>query len=237
MKFTPLASSSRGNAYLLEAEGAAPLLLEAGIPIKRLREKLREHGVSLSELAGCLVSHCHGDHSKAVKEILLAGVDVWASHGTAEALAIFNHHRFHAVTQDIFQVEKWNVIGFDLEHDAPEPKGFIVSCGLDRILFVPDTSYVKNRFRGITLIAVECNNITETLNRNVIEGYIPPVVARRIRRNHMSLENLILMLKANDTSRLREVWLLHLSDANSSEDIMKQKIQEELGVPVYVAKT
>ena len=56
MKFTPIASSSRGNCYIVEAEGNKPLLIEAGIPIKKIREALN---FGLSNLAGCLISHEH----------------------------------------------------------------------------------------------------------------------------------------------------------------------------------
>jgi phosphoribosyl 1,2-cyclic phosphodiesterase len=106
---------------------------------------------------------------------------------------------------------------------------------MDRLLFIPDTAYVENRFEGITMIAVECNNISELLSKNVQEGNIPAIVGKRVRRNHMSLENLISMLKANDLSRCRELWLLHLSDGNADEIRMKKEIQELTGVPVYIA--
>ena len=54
--FTSLASSSKGNAYVIKAPGIAPLLIEAGIPIKSIREKLN---FGLTGLAGCLISHEH----------------------------------------------------------------------------------------------------------------------------------------------------------------------------------
>lgn len=59
MKFTSIASSSRGNAYILEFGDAQPLLLEAGLPVRELRNKLREHDKMLTGLAGCLISHEH----------------------------------------------------------------------------------------------------------------------------------------------------------------------------------
>lgn len=239
MKFTSFASSSRGNAYLLQSEGVPPLLLEAGLPISRLRDKLREQGVSLSDLAGALISHEHGDHSKAVKDLLKAGVDCWMSAGTAEALGLTGHHRVHPLLTDL-TVEspsgKWRVISFPLEHDAIEPIGFFIGYESEYLLFVPDTSYVENRFQGITMIVVECNNISELLSKNILDGHIPAIVGKRVRRNHMSLENLILMLKANDLSRCREIWLLHLSDGNSDERRMIKEVQEKTGIPVHIAE-
>lgn len=236
MKFIPLASSSRGNAYLLQAEGAQPLLLEAGIPIKHLRDRLRDHGVSLSDLAGCLVSHEHGDHAKAVNDLLKAGVDIWMSEATEIALGSYGHHRAHKADGS-FAVIGWLVRSFSLEHDAADPKGFLIGYpGEGYLLFIPDTALVENRFEGVTIIAVECNNIAELLSRNILEGNLPAVVGRRIRRNHMSLENLIQMLKANDLSRCRQIYLMHLSDGNSDERKMKEAVQAATGIPTEICE-
>lgn len=241
MKFTPLASSSRGNAYLVEAEGVSPLLLEAGIPIRQLREKL---GFNLSGLAGCLVSHEHGDHAKAVKDLLKAGVDCWMSKGTATALGVVDHHRclsnfgtwgtWELFDNAINEKDHWRVKPFALEHDAAEPLGFLIANGDERLLFIPDTAYVENRFDGVTIAAIECNHISDILSNNIIKGSIPAVVGKRVRRNHMSLSTVLAMLKANDLSKCRAIYLLHLSDGNSDEQRMKREVQEATGIPVKI---
>ena len=235
MQFIPLASSSRGNAYLLQADGVPPLLLEAGIPIKQIRAKLREHGVSLSDLAGALISHEHGDHSKAVKDLLRVGVDCFMSRGTAKTLGVIDHHRIMSFSGNpgIWAIpgSGWLITTFSLEHDAEEPIGFLIGHGDDRLLFIPDTSFVENRFHGVTLISVECNNIAELLSKNILEGHIPTIVGKRVRRNHMNLENLISMLKVNDLSKCRAIYLMHLSDGNSDERRMIKEVQEATGIP------
>jgi phosphoribosyl 1,2-cyclic phosphodiesterase len=236
MKFTSFASSSRGNAYLLQAEGAAPLLLEAGLPIKRLRDKLREHGISLSDLAGCLVSHEHQDHAKAVKDLLWSGVNCWMSLGTARALKVTEHYRTNIFPDypGTWKIAaEWIAAAFNLKHDAAESVGFLLKNGQEIFLFIPDTAYVENLFQGVTMIAVECNNISELLSKNILEGHIPAIVGKRVRRNHMSLENLIAMLKANDLSKCRQIFLMHLSDGNSDERRMKEEIQAATGIPTY----
>jgi len=233
MTFTSIASGSSGNAYLVEATGSSPLLIEAGRPISKLREALN---FRLTGLAGCLVSHEHLDHAKAVKDLLKAGIECFMSRGTAEALGVQDHHRLNIVMAGVSKrIGSWTIMPFALEHDAAEPLGFVISDGEDRLLFVPDTGFVVNRFDGITLAVLECNHIGTVLIDNVIDGNLPAVVARRIRRNHLSLEVLKELIKANDFSRCRQLWLIHLSDGNSIETQMKREIQELLGVPVYVA--
>ncbi len=237
IKFIPLASSSKGNAYLLQADGTQPFLLEAGLPIGRLRDKLREHEVVISDLAGCLVSHEHMDHAKAVKDLIIKGVDCWMSRGTSEALDIDGHYRVHPLFTNMTEglPGQWRVQAFPLEHDAKQPVGFFIAQGNECLLFIPDTAFAIDRFANVTMLAVECNYISELLTKNIQEEYIPAVVGKRVRRNHMSLENLVQMLRANDLSKCRELWLLHLSDGNSDERCMRKEIQEATGIPVYVA--
>lgn len=233
MNFRSFGSSSKGNCYLVESDGIAPLMIECGIPIKALREKL---SFSLSGLAGCLISHEHGDHAKAANDLLKAGVDVWTSYETARPLGIASHHRFYSLGSGVEQpIDYWRVLPFDLHHDVPA-LGFLISApDDDKLLFVPDTAFLTNRFRGVNIIAIECNYVADKLSHNIQSGTIPKAVGRRVRRNHMELNTVIGMLRANDLSRCREIWLLHLSDANSDEKEMQRRVQEETGIATYIA--
>ncbi len=168
--------------------------------------------------------------------MLKAGVDVWTSEETAKALEVRNHHRINilkAGEQDF--VGDWVVLPFDLHHDVPSHGFLIGDLNFEKLLFIPDTSYIRNRFEGVTIIAIECNYIADRLSANIQSGALPQVVGRRVRRNHMSLDTVIGMLKANDLSRCREIWLLHLSDGNSDEEKMRRKVQETTGIATYIA--
>jgi len=229
--FTSIASSSKGNAYLVEAHGAAPLLLEAGLPISKLREALN---FGLTGLAGCLASHCHGDHSIAIPKLLAAGVDVYVSAETAATLGIQNHHRTNIIaTGKQVQIGPWAVLPFSLAHDVPT-LGFVISGSGDTLLFIPDTEYIENRFSGITILVVEANHAEDILSDNIVSGVIDSSVGRRVRRTHLSLEVVKDFILANDFTTLRQIHLIHLSSANSDEQRFKREIQELLGVPVYV---
>ncbi|OPY76095.1 MAG: putative metallo-hydrolase YycJ [Syntrophorhabdus sp. PtaU1.Bin050] len=239
MNFIPLASSSAGNAYLVTAEGVPPLLLECGIPIKQLREKLWSHGVSLSDLAGCLVSHAHSDHSKAVKDLLRAGVDCYMSYETARALDVDISHRVYSINLASaypLLLPDWIVKFFPLVHDAAGASGFFIGNGNERLLFIPDTAFVTNRFVGVNILAIECNHISDVLSENILSGHVPAAVGRRVRRNHMSLSVVKDFILANNMQKtLREIHLIHLSDANSSEERMIREVQEATGIPCKVA--
>jgi phosphoribosyl 1,2-cyclic phosphodiesterase len=232
MEIKVLASGSRGNAYLV-SDGLTPLLLECGINFKDIQRGLN---FRLSEVAGCLVSHEHQDHARAAKDVAKAGIDIYASPGTLHALGLWGYRGKPVRAREQFTVGTWTVLPFETEHDAAEPLGFLLaSRGGEKLLYATDTCYIRYRFRGLTRLMVECNYAADVLRANVESGAVPVEMKRRIIRSHMSLETLKEMLKANDLSRVQEIWLLHLSDNNSDAEHFKREIQALTGKPVYVA--
>ena len=65
MTFTSLASSSRGNAYVV-SDGETTLLLECGLSFRELQKRL---GYGVADITACLVSHEHQDHAKAAAQL------------------------------------------------------------------------------------------------------------------------------------------------------------------------
>jgi len=233
MDIKVLASSSRGNCYLI-SDGSTPLLLECGQRVSEIRQGL---GFGLTDVSACLLSHEHQDHSKAIKDVLRAGVYVYTSPGTIEALGL-EHHRLRPVrAKETFKIGTWTVRAFETQHDAQEPLGFLLHsrASNERLLYATDTYYIRYKFPGLTHIMVECNYAKDILYRNVENGSVPGVLKNRLLTSHFSLENVKEFLKANDLSRVQEIWLLHLSDGNSDAERFKREIMELTGKPAYVA--
>src|SRR5690606_10680214 len=209
------------------------LLLEAGIHYQDIQRGI---GFAVSSLAGVLVSHEHGDHSRAIADVMRAGVDVYASQGTIDALGLTGHRLRPVNALQQFQVGTWTVLPFDAVHDAAEPLGFVLASTTGaKLLYFTDSAYCRYRFKGLTHLMVEANWSGELLDNNVREGMIDGALAARIRRNHMSLERLLDMLRANDLSRVEAIWLHHLSDQDSDEEMFARRVREVTGRPVYVA--
>lgn len=228
-----LASGSKGNCYLIN-DGSTSLLLEAGISIKRIREGL---DFRLNEVAACLVTHEHGDHSKAITDILRAGIDIYTSPGTIEALGLENHRLRPVKDKQSFEVGTWQVIAFDTQHDAKEPLGFLLhsKATSERLVFATDTYYVRYKFPRLTHVMIECNYASDILQANVDAGLVHPAMRKRLLTSHFSLDNVKVFLKANDLSQVREIWLLHLSDGNSDAERFKKEIMELTGKPTFIA--
>jgi phosphoribosyl 1,2-cyclic phosphodiesterase len=226
-----LASSSKGNCYHV-TDGSTPLLLECGINYKEIQRGLN---FQVTSVAGCLVTHEHNDHVKAIKDVMKAGIDVYASKGTFETLAISGNRMKPVVAKEQFHIGTWTILPFEVEHDVSEPIGFLLANQQgEKLLFATDTYYIRYKFSGLNYIMVECNYSTDILNQNVADGLIDKGRKKRLMRSHFSLENVKEFLKANDLSKVQEIWLLHLSDTNSNADLFKKEIQELTGKMVFV---
>lgn len=57
----------------------------------------------------------------------------------------------------------------------------------------------------------------------------------RLLESHMSLENLLKFLQANDLSNVKNIVLCHLSDTNSDEKVMKNKVYELTKIETTIA--
>jgi hypothetical protein len=42
------------------------------------------------------------------------------------------------------------------------------------------------------------------------------------------------MVKVNDLSKLQEIWLLHLSDSNSNEQLIRDEIAKVTGKMIHI---
>lgn len=227
-----LASSSAGNCYRID-DGFTPLLLECGISFKEIQRRLN---FQASSIKGVLVTHEHGDHSKAVKDVMKAGIDCYMSEGTRTALGLSGHRVKVIQAKQQFQLGTWTILPFDTQHDAAEPLGFLLAGRAgEKLLYATDTYYCRYKFNGLTAILIECNYAPDILTANVESGAVPEALKNRLIRSHFSLPNVKEFLKANDLSKVREIHLIHLSDGNSDADRFKREIAELTGRMVFVA--
>src|SRR5690625_74135 len=232
IEITTLASGSKGNCYLV-TDGSTTLLLECGISLKEIRKALN---FNTSNLAGCLVTHEHKDHSAGLKDVTRSGINCYMSAGTAEATGI-EHHRIKKVqAKQKLSIGTWDILPFDVQHDVSEPYGFLLqNKSGEKLLFATDTYYIRYKFKGLTHLLIECNYSMEILNENIASGRVHKDMKGRLIKSHFSLENVKEFLKANDLSKVQVIHLLHLSDTNSNEEQFKREIQELTGKAVYIA--
>lgn len=236
MKIEVIASGSAGNCYKISNKDTT-LLIECGIPYKKIQEALN---FKTTDIDGVLVSHEHVDHSKACKNLIKAGVDLYMTKGTKEALNLDSHRvkiiEFYSkyINRDMgfFEIGSFKVKAFETVHDAREPVGFIIcdSLAKEELVFITDTQYSIYNFSP-DYFMIEINYDRETINEN---PGLNDKLRERIKKNHMSLETAINLLERSDLSWLKKIYVIHLSDHNSDAEFIKKSLQELTGVAIEI---
>jgi phosphoribosyl 1,2-cyclic phosphodiesterase len=236
MQLTVINSNSSGNAYILHNDEEA-LLIECGVRFEKIKQALN---FNLRKVVGCLVTHEHLDHCKAIADVLKAGIDVYASPGTHAACNTEKHHRakfmFHNHGTTVL-IGSFRIKAFAIEHDAAEPLGFLINHKeTGNFLFLTDSFYCKNTFKGLNNIIVEANYCQKILDGRMASGENPLFLRDRVLQSHMSLSTTKELLQANDLSQVNNIVLIHLSDSNSDAARFKHEVQEATGKVVHVAE-
>lgn len=228
MDIKVIASGSSGNAYLI-GDGKTRLLFDAGIPFKRIQIGC---GFKTSSIDACLVTHRHGDHAAAIPKLLQRGIAVYSNEDVA---GLYPGVQSVEARRE-FRIGTLRILPFAAEHDVP-CYGYQVTSEEtgERLVYITDSAYVRYTFTGLTHIMIEANYDEDIMLGNVRDEKIPFSLAERVAGTHMSIDTLIDLLRANDMTKVRQIYLLHLSDNNSDAEVFKKMVQQETGAEVYIA--
>lgn len=234
MRLIIAGSSSAGNGYLLEARDET-LVLEAGVKLMEVKKTL---DFKIEQIVGALVTHEHGDHAAFVQEYIKAGITIYASEGTKEALKLKNNLQAKTVTaSNHFDIGNFRIMGFKTEHDSAEPFGFLIQHPeAGKILFVTDTADLdRYEFRKLNHILIEANYSQEIAEKRMMTGALNAKHQSRVESTHMSFEQVQEFLDRTDRSQLKTIVLLHLSDGNSDAREFQNIIERQTGVKTIIA--
>ncbi len=233
MTLDVIATGSTGNCYILSA-GADKLMLDCGVRHKDIQAAL---GFDTKGLAGCLITHDHNDHIKALPNLSRAGIDCCMTKGTAEAKGA-SGHRIHNITAgESFSTGPFSVYPFKTEHDAADPVGYLIAYPPtgERVLYATDTYYLRYAFKGIHYMIVECNYCQSIARRRFEGGEIAKPLYDRLMQSHFSLDHLKGFLGASDLTATRHIVLVHMSEGNSDERRMVREVQSLTNIKTTAA--
>lgn len=225
-----LATGSSGNCYHLKY-GDNELLIEAGIPVTKIKTAL---GFKLSNIDGCLCSHHHGDHAKYINDLTVQGVDCYMTWPTASKIGARGHRAKVITPLEQFKIGFWNILPFETEHDCDGCVGFLIRIGNEKILFATDTAYIHNTFKGLTKIMVECNYSEGLIVKNVRAKDLHYAQMKRTLQTHFGLQNVVSFLRESDLEIVKEVVLIHLSNSNADEKLIRNVVEQAVGPKIKV---
>ena len=211
MRVLPIASSSKGNAYVIEQGGAA-LLIDCGVSCKCLKAAL-----DVSQLCGILITHNHVDHVSGLKRLLnCVDVPVFANEMTAEAVAWQEKVDESAFVRfengQPFEIGPFAVSPFSIPHDAADPVGYLIR---GETVYFHGTD-IGTPLDSIGLKLAEAEIATLESNHDLVmlrTSRRPPSLVQRIAgpRGHLSNEQACELVRRFASPRLRKLFLAHLS--------------------------
>lgn len=233
-----LASGSSGNAVLVRA-GDAAVLIDAGLPGRRLAALLRAHDVRPGHLAAILPSHEHSDHIAGIATLAkLYRAPIVANRATLGAIAAPPHVATLTLpTGTTHRAGALAITTFPVPHDARDPVGFALEYEGWRMCMATDVGYdtpeLEPHLAAADLVILEANHDLETLHA----GAYPWTLKQRILGNggHLSNDQCGRLLErafARAPRRKRWLWLAHLSQDNNTP----RKARDQVALRLDLAK-
>ena len=228
-----LSSSSSGNAVLVTGNGRS-ILIDCGIPVKRLKDGLETAGIKLNDVEGILLTHEHDDHIRTAAVVSENyGIPVYGERRTLAAVKARTNLKggFYFSGMKPFMLAGMEIRPFPTPHDAVCPVGYSISAGDKRYVQATDIGWfspeVESAMRGADMVLIESNHDIDML----LNGKYPPYLKERIlsRQGHLSNGSCSeAVLKILD-SGTRNIILGHLSEHNNTVALAYETTLEATG--------
>jgi phosphoribosyl 1,2-cyclic phosphodiesterase len=218
MRVTVLGSGSNGNSVLVEARGVR-ILIDAGFSGRSMERRLRTVDVEPDSVAGIVVTHDHGDHTRGMGVLARRfGVPLYLTARTrtkcSHLLTGSEEVRAYASSQP-FDIDGLEIRPFVTAHDAADPVAVSVcdSASGARLGIATDlgrpTAAVRAELAGCNMLILEANHDDARL----WAGPYPWSVKQRIASSHGHMSNRAAAALGRELlhAGLRNVVLAHLS--------------------------
>lgn len=256
MRLACLASSSAGNCFCLSfdlGDGIqAAVLVECGLPYATIIRKLAEANVALSGVRGLLISHSHKDHSFSARDFDRRGFRIVATKGTMEACGLSQKPTDYGKAELILSANDnvpWDrkyvyAQPFPVEHDAPEPAGFVIGTNKETVIFGIDSfqwlADLSSYRPDYVMVEADYDGPTMDAEQRSLMAKADMASRQRFRQNtrtikeHMSLDRAIETARGLNLSGCKAVFLTHLSDRLAAPNAFRIKATANIGVETHV---
>ena len=238
LRFKNLGSGSTGNATLVEAHSgagtASRLLVDCGLGIRILTQRLAQAGLVPGELNGIFITHEHADHAGCVLSLALrARVPVWMSRGTFMAMGEPDFDGLLRLAHDTepFTVGDLLLNPFTVPHDAREPLQLSCTDGSTRLGILTDLGHVTPHalacLAGCHALLLESNHDPEMLAQSSYPDFLKRRVGGAL--GHLSNAQASAALRTLRHAQLSTVVAAHLSERNNRIPLVQDSFAQALG--------
>lgn len=232
MKFCSLYSGSSGNSIFIASEQAR-ILIDAGLPGKKIDDALRSIEQNPDSIDGIFITHEHSDHIKGVGVLsrkydipIYANADTW--NVMEKNVGKIKEHNIKIMDRrSILQIKDLQIKSFNIPHDAVAAVGYTVHCNGKQASVTTDfgvyTEEIRDNIKDSQVMLLESNHDVNMLKF----GPYPYSLKRRILSEvgHLSNEDcgkaLVDILKYGCE---KQVFLGHLSGTNNQPDLAYETV-------------
>jgi phosphoribosyl 1,2-cyclic phosphodiesterase len=230
--FCSLYSGSSGNSMFI-ASDKARILIDAGLPGKKIDMALQEINQEPKDLNGIFITHEHSDHIKGIGVLsrkydipIYANADTWSA--MENSIGKIKEHNVKVIDKrSITEIQDMNIKAFNIPHDAVAPMGYTVSDGKKNISVATDfgtfTREIYDNIKDSEVILLESNHDVNMLKF----GPYPYPLKRRILSEigHLSNDDCgSAIVELSKCSLNKKIILGHLSNTNNQPDLAYQTV-------------
>ncbi|ATD56103.1 MBL fold metallo-hydrolase [Clostridium chauvoei] len=227
MKFCSLYSGSSGNSIFIASEEAR-ILIDAGLPGKKIDEALKKIGEDPKAIDGIFITHEHSDHIKGVGVVsrkydipIYANANTWTA--MENNIGKIKEHNIKIIDRrSTIEIKDLDIKSFNIPHDAIAPCGYTIHSKGKNVSVATDfgiyTQEIKDNIKDSDVILLESNHDVSMLKF----GPYPYSLKRRILSEvgHLSNEDCgraIVDLLSHKPGK--NIILGHLSGTNNHPDL------------------
>lgn len=235
VKVVTLSSSSKGNSVLIVGE-KTNLLIDAGINLKTLIEKLTLLKVEPSSITAILSTHEHSDHSKSVGAFIRKFGSMLYCHADGksamlEKIGNVDERKIVSFFDNEFYIGEFLIKSFKLPHDSSSCVGFRFTAGQNSFAYATDLGFASeetvSNLKNCKLVILESNHDEKMLINNV--NYSPQLKSRILsRRGHLSNMASAKVVCTLAENNVKQVVLAHLSPENNTPELCYNTVCEYL---------
>ena len=223
MKYSILASGSKGNCCVIESQGVR-VMIDCGTTKRYLTNSFTSIGIDFHEIDAVLITHDHSDHTSQLK--------------------LFVNHTIYSPTPLLFDsliIEPYisfsighlTVTPIQTSHDAGDSVGYIIEDGISKLVYITDTGYIRDRdleyLDAADFYIMESNHDPELL----METSRPYYIKRRILSDtgHLSNHDAGLILSKVVSMKTKEIVLAHMSEQANEASLAMRTVRSFVSNP------
>ena len=245
--FAPLFSGSSGNALYVQLDDTC-ILVDAGLPGKRITEEMQKAGADISRLGAIFVTHEHLDHIAGVGVLMRKyKIPVYATEPTWQAM----ESKIGRIPGDLvrciepgcpLQIGSLQINPFSIPHDAAGPVGYAFEGGGRKLAIATDVGCIEQNWMdavaGADMLLLESNHDVDMLRA----GKYPYDLKMRIlgKRGHLSNDDAGTAAAQLCARGVKQILLGHLSGENNFPELAWESVamhlrQAGVDIPLGVA--